>query len=921
MEHQLPAAPYFDPIELRAELTALFNSYGSPREARGAVLDRLKTLVASARRAARTRLEADRSGRRCAQGLARFQDELVKLIFDYTVAHVYRATNPSDAERMAVVATGGYGRELLAPSSDIDLLFLLPYKQTPWGESVAEYMLYLLWDLGFKVGHATRTIDQCIKLASADMTIRTALLDMWLIHGDEQLYNELERRFRKEVVAGSVREFVDAKMAERAERHKRAGESRYKVEPNIKDGKGGLRDLHTLHWLSMYLYGQPVGEAAVTAGIFTPEEALTFRRCEDFLWSVRCFLHFLTGRAEERLTFELQPVLAERLGYRNERGLRAVERFMKHYFLVAKDVGDLTTILCSALEMQQAKSSPGFKGMFNPLSWRSRRQIRERTDFRIENDRITVADPDVFKRDPVNLIRLFWQAAQTGTYLHPDAIRLLRRSLRLIDDKLRADPEANRIFLELLAGQVNPEATLRRMNEADVLGRFIPAFGRVVAMMQFNMYHHFTVDEHLIRTVGNLTHIEQGGAIEELPLSSRIFSTIQNRRALFVAAFLHDAGKGRDEDHSILGARIARSLCPRLGLSAAETETVAWLIEQHLTMSNIAQSRDITDPKTVRDFADIVQSPERLKLLLLLTVADIRAVGPGVWNGWKGQLLRTLYYETEPLLSGGHTEVPRTQLVQTAQAALRAALADWPTAEVDQFVERHYPEYWLRTETSTQVYQAQLLRKMDRENQQLATAYTTDAFRAVTELTVIAPNHARLLALFAGACAANGANILGAHITTTRDGVALDTFLLAREFDTDEDENRRSKRIGDTIQRILKGEVRLAELLAKRRPATPKIEAFTVAPEVIINNALSDNHTVIEVTGRDRTGLLYELTSSLSDLSLDINSAHVTTFGEKAVDVFYVTDLVGKKVVDEIRQSKIRDRLGKILAGPALAKA
>ncbi len=914
-------APYFDPAELRAELSALFNAYGNSTDARGPLVDRLKALVSTARTAARAGLEADRNGRRCAQGLARFQDELVKLIFDYTTAHIYRATNPSDAERMAIVATGGYGRELLAPSSDIDLLFLLPYKQTPWGESVAEYMLYLLWDLGFKVGHATRTIDQCIKMAAADVTIRTALLDMWLIHGDAQLYGDLEKRFRKEVTSGSARNFVDAKMAERSERHKRTGESRYKVEPNIKDGKGGLRDLHTLHWLSMYLYGHPVGQATVTAGIFTPEEAQTFRRCEDFLWSVRCFLHFLTGRAEERLTFELQPVLAERLGYRSERGLRAVERFMKHYFLVAKDVGDLTTILCSALEMQQMKSTPGLRNILNPLTWRTRRQVRERTDFRIENDRITVADADVFKRDPVNLIRLFAQAAQHGTYLHPATIRLLRGSLRLIDDHLRADPEANRIFLELLTGSVNPETSLRRMNEADVLGRFIPPFGRVVAMMQFNMYHHFTVDEHLIRTVGNLTHIERGGAVEELPLSTRIFSTIQNRRALYVAAFLHDAGKGRDEDHSILGARIARGICPRLGLSAAETETVVWLIEQHLTMSNIAQSRDIADPKTVRDFADIVQSPERLKLLLLLTVADIRAVGPGVWNGWKGQLLRTLYLETEPLLSGGHTEIPRTQVLQEAESALRAALSGWPKDEVDRFVARHYSDYWLRTETSRQAYHARLLQRMEREHKSLAADFTTDAFTAVTELTVIAPNHARLLALFAGACAANGANILGAHITTTRDGFALDTFLLAREFDTDEDESRRARRIGETIEKVLDGQVRLSELLAKRRPAIPKIEAFTVEPEVIINNTLSDEHTVIEVAGRDRTGLLYDLTSSISDLSLDINSAHITTFGEKAVDVFYVTDLTSKKIVDEVRQNKIRERLEKVLAGPVMAKA
>jgi [protein-PII] uridylyltransferase len=407
--------------------------------------------------------------------------------------------------------------------------------------------------------------------------------------------------------------------------------------------------------------------------------------------------------------------------------------------------------------------------------------------------------------------------------------------------------------------------------------------------------------------------IEHGDVENDLPLSSRIIKSIQNRRALYVAAFLHDIGKGRPEDHSIVGAEIARQLCPRLGLTAAETETVVWLIEQHLTMSNIAQSRDISDPKTARDFADVVQSPERLKLLTLLTVADIRAVGPSVWNGWKGQLIRTLYHETEPLVAGGHTQVERRHRIEEAKENLFAALADWPRSEVERFVERHYPDYWLRTDTDKQVYHARLIRRAEKEGRKLIADATTDAFTAITELTVFAPNHPRLLALFAGACAANSANIVGAHITTTRDGFALDTFLLAREFAQDEDEERRAVRIGETIDKLLKGEVRLKTLLARRRPATSRLEAFTVSPEVIIDNSLSDRFTVIEVAGRDRNGLLYDLTSTLSDLSLDIASAHITTFGEKAVDVFYVTDLTGKKLENAMRQRSIRQRLTTVL--------
>jgi [protein-PII] uridylyltransferase len=671
-----------------------------------------------------------------------------------------------------------------------------------------------------------------------------------------------------------------------------------------------------LHWLARYLVGADLSSKNAEATVFSAEEMATYRKCEDFLWTVRCHLHFLTGRAEERLTFDLQPVMAERLGYRQGRALRRVERFMKHYFLIAKEVGDLTTILSAALEQQQLKTAPTLRGLLNPLTWSMRRRVRRLTDFRIDNDRLNIADPEVFHRDPVNLIRYFAKVEETGTFMHPDALREIRRSLRIIDDRLRIDPEANRIFLELLTSQTNPEATLRRMNETGVLGRFITEFGRVVSMMQYNMYHHYTVDEHLARTVGEVSAIEQGALADVLPLSTNIISSIQNRRALYVAAFLHDIGKGRTEDHSIVGARIARWLGPRFGLTSAETDTVVWLIQEHLTMSNIAQTRDLSDPKTIRDFAGVVQSPERLKLLLLLTVADIRAVGPGTWNGWKGQLLRTLYYETEPLIAGGHTERGRRERVMAAEHDLRAALTDLPKAEVDRFIERQYPEYFLRIDTRRQAEHARLMHRAEAEGRKLATALTTDGFNAVSELTVMAPNHPRLLSIFAGACAAAGANIVGAHISTTRDGFALDTFLLQRGNGIDEDEERRGRRIAETIERLLKGEVRLRSLIEKRKAAERRIAAFRVPPEVVLNNALSDAFTVIEVAGLDRPGLLYDLTSALSDLSLDIHSAHVTTYGEKAVDVFYVTDLTAKKIEASARQRTVRERLEKVLAAP-----
>jgi [protein-PII] uridylyltransferase len=912
--------PYFQRPEMKAELSGIFAALGEDeRSLRGEILKRLKALGAFARVQAELQLKADGNGRACGKGLSHFQDELIHLIYEFATEHLYSASVPDDAERMCVVATGGYGRGLLAPGSDIDLLFLLPYKQTAWGESVVEYVLMLLWDLGYKVGHATRTVDQCLALSREDLTIRTALLDCRLVLGDGQLFADLVRRYRADIDASDGKAFIEAKLAERDDRSRRAGGSRYVVEPNLKDGKGGLRDLHTLHWVITYLHGVSPGDSWFDRNVLTPKEAATFRRCADFLWTVRCHLHFLTGRAEDRLTFDVQRAVAERLGYKSRGGLDGVERFMKHYFLVARDVGQLMTTVCAGLEMKQLKAAPRLNRLLSPLTWAVRRKPRDMGDFKVENGRITIAAPDVFQRDPVNLIRLFDRAESLNVPFHPDALRLVRHSLGLIDDKLRCDPQANEIFLGLLTSEQNPESALRHMNESGVLGRFIPEFGRVVSMMQFNMYHHYTVDEHLLRTVGQVYAIENGGPSADLPLSTAVIKTIHGRRALYVAAFLHDIGKGRPEDHSILGAEIARRLCPRFGLTAAETETVAWLIEQHLVMSNTAQSRDISDPKTIGDFAKIVQSPERLKLLLLLTVADIRAVGPGTWNGWKGQLLRSLYHETEPVIAGGHATVGHKQRIAQAQDELRRQLTDWPTGEVDRTIARHYDDYWLKTDPKRLAEHARFLRASEAVSRSFATEFRTDAFMQVTELTLLAPNHPRLLAIFAGACAAAGANIVGAHVSTTRDGLALDTFLLQREFPDEHDEKRRAERIGVTIEKLLKGEIWFDTLLAKRREIKGRAKAFSVEPDVVIDNATSDKLTMLEVSGIDRPGLLHDLTSAISDLNLDIGSAHITTFGEKAVDVFYITDLTGKKVTDEQRQINVRTRLLRVLAGPPAA--
>jgi [protein-PII] uridylyltransferase len=656
-------------------------------------------------------------------------------------------------------------------------------------------------------------------------------------------------------------------------------------------------------------------------GVFDAQEYRTFRRCADFLWSVRCNLHFFAGRPEERLSFDMQREIAVRLGYTSHPGMQDVERFMKHYFLIAKEVGDLTAILCAKLENEQAKPVPVLSRMmarFRPST--VRRRVPESDDFIVDNNRINLAAPDVFKHDPVNLIRIFQLAQKNNLAFHPDAMRTVTRSLKLINTDLRNDPEANRLFMEILTSN-DAEIVLRRMNETGVLGHFIRAFGRIVSMMQFNMYHHYTVDEHLIRCIGFLQEIERGGS-DEFIVASDLMRKIrpEHRAVLYIATLLHDIAKGRPEDHSIAGAKVARRLCPRLGFSAADTELVAWLIEEHLVMSTVAQSRDLSDRKTIENFAAVVQSVEQMKLLTILTTADIRGVGPGVWNGWKAQLLRTLYYETEPVLTGGFSEVDRARRLAMAQGEFRAAFTEWPEQELNAYVARHYPAYWLKVELQRKIRHARFLRASEQAGDKLAVNVGFDEGRGVTELTILAMDHPWLLSIIAGACASAGANIVDAQIYTTTDGRALDTIAITREYDRDEDEGRRATRIGEMIEDVLEGKLRLPEVVARRAAGRgSKARPFVVEPEVTVNNQWSDRYTVIEVSGLDRPGLLYELTTAISKLNLNIASAHVATFGERARDVFYVTDLLGAQISAPTRQAAIRSALLHLLASEKAA--
>nr|WP_255670749.1 [protein-PII] uridylyltransferase [Cognatishimia sp. F0-27] len=899
-----PAADIFDASSTREALFSAFEPDATEADIRRITVATLRAAQKQGRATIAEAFAAEPFGaRRTVRSYSWLTDGIVRLVFEVATQRLHRLHNPTEGERIAVIAVGGYGRGEMAPFSDVDLLFLTPYKITPWAESVIESMLYMLWDLKLKVGHASRTVRDCLRLGAEDFTIRTAMLENRLITGHAPLAADLEKRLRKDLFDGTAREFVEAKLAERDARHERQGQ-RYMVEPNIKEGKGGLRDLQSLFWITKYVHATDNVLVLLEKGIFRPEEYDTFCEAERFLWAVRCHLHLAGNRAVEQLTFDMQVEVAERMGYVDKGGRRAVEWFMQDYFLHATAVGDLTRILLTSLEADHTKDAPLIMRMF-------KRQPKTKPGYAVLNNRLAIEDEDAFLADKLNMLRLFEEALRTGLLIHPDAMRLVQANLHLIDDELRADKEARRIFLDLLLKHGNPDRALRRMNELGVLSAFIPDFAPIVAMMQFNMYHHYTVDEHTIQCIWNLSEIEHGNLNEELPVASTILREGVNRRILYVALLLHDIGKGRDEDHSVLGARIARIVAPNLGLNKAEAATVEWLVRYHLLMSDMAQKRDIADPRTVRDFAKAVGSRERLDLLCVLTVCDIRGVGPEVWNNWKAALIRALYRQTRRALESGMEALNRENRGTEARKLLRAELEDWSAADLRTETARHYDPYWQGLHVTAHVVFAKLLRNI--EDDEIEIDIHPDDDRDATRVCFAMQDHPGIFSRLAGALALVGANVVDARTFTTKDGFVTAAFWI-QDAEGTPYEDVRIPRLRDMIGKTLRGDIVPREAMRSRDKLKKREKAFRVPTSITFDNDGSEIFTIIEVDTRDRPGLLYDLTSTLAAANIRIFSALIATYGEQVVDTFYVKDMFGLKFHSKSKQAALEKKLRAAIA-------
>jgi len=826
----------------------------------------LKNHLAASTRTVLSKFEAGQlNGLDTAAALSAAHDEILIALFEHTTQSLGSAIQT----QMSLCAVGGYGRGEMAPYSDLDLLFLTaPKADKEMCTNITEYILYMLWDMGLKVGHATRSAAQCIELGRKDETVLTAMLDLRYLSGAKEPATKLAALLAKERSRARKRRYISVKLTARDNRHERAGNSRYVIEPNVKEGKGGLRDLHELYWISLFIYGgksrqkieavpvNPHGVAAyMQLGLLNKQAAKRFSEAAEFLWATRIHLHILGGRSTEVLSFDKQADMAERMGFAGNTSEARVGTFMHAYFNTAREVGALTRMACAKLEADSQLLLPQGLDRLLPTS---RRGLKE-PGFVLEHGRLNFVAAAQLKTRPILMMHLFRIAGDRNLDIHPSAFQALLANSHRINDKFRSNADIAKVFYKILLDSKAPAAILRTMNEAGILGAYLPEFGEIVGRTQFNMHHAYTVDEHTISLIQYLHDIENGKCEREHPLASGFVKEWDTRTRLLVylACLFHDVGKA-EGDQCEDGARLTAEAGLRLGLPDADVETIAWLVRNHLLMSETAQRRDITDSATVAIFARTTGSLKRLQMLTALTVVDIRAVGPGIWNDWKGELLRQLYYGARKVLMGVK---PSEDSAANEQNVLLARLPK----------KARQKTHYVRT-------------KLDRP-------------KDITELWVMTRDRPHLFADLAGAISACGAAIIGAKLHTSDDGRVFNRFYLqnSESFAFGRKNENRLRTLEANTLLAAKG--KLDDFAQSVVLTSSRARAIPVHPRVAILQK-NNQEAIIEIEGRDRAGLLHALAQVLADHGLSVRSAHIEVVGPKAIDVFYVT-YVADKMPDE----------------------
>ncbi len=853
---------------------------------------------------------AGASGTAIVQRWTAVVDHVVRTLFE-TARTAYRERSTTLDQKCALIAQGGYGRGELNPWSDVDLLFLYPQRSDAYVETVTESVLYALWDSGLTVGQAMRSLRDCVSLAGGDFKVKTSLLDTRLLAGDAELYDTFASTIESEVLKRNAARFYREKVAENRERHRKHGDAVFLVEPHLKEGEGGLRDIHTATWLAKVKYRVHSLDELVVKGILTQGELDEVLGARDFLFRVRNALHFLSGGHQDHLTFEFQQRIAADLGYADDAQSRGVEKFMREYYLFAGVVNRFAEEM-----IERCVESRG------PSHWVGRLASREiRPGVRIVADELVVADDAMFDRDPSMLLRLFADAQRHSVVFNAATRRIVRaKAQNLAHDDARCAPEAARAFLDILTWRHGVHDTLAMMHKLDVLGAYLPEFEYLRCMAQYDRYHIYTVDEHTLRAVQNVELMRNGAMKAEHPLLTSVAREIDNVEILYLGMMYHDIGKGRGGDHSNKGADMAVATARRMGLNDDATEQFAFLVRHHLTMHHLATRRDIHEPNLVMDFAALVGTLDNLKKLYVLTYADLKATNPKLWNSWQAMLLGELYELTVATFERGiMVEENQEQRAARVRERVLAAAAPEVRPGLSAYLREVPDRYVLSTPEAEIPRHFSLAEKLDASQGSLASQVEHFPEREFSEFTVVTKNRPGLFAKLTGVLRVKGLNVIGARATTAGHGLAIDVFRISHQEGAGDVATSRDQweRVSSMIRDVLEGRTDIEAIVDKaaRPPIDRERFAPRVQPRVSVDNSISEDFTFVEVIATDRLGILHSVTREMFRLGLRIHLAKITTNVDRVLDVFYVTDDRDQKVPDPML-ADIRTALLEVLQPP-----
>lgn len=871
-------------------------------QAYGALSALLKSEFSEARERA---LAASKNGDIVAKRLSAFANSVVRALFDEA-----KRRHPDAADRVAVCATGGFGRDRLAPHSDIDLLFLHHFKDSEAIKPLLNMMLYALYDAGLSVGQSVHTPQTAVAFARSDMVMRTCFLDARLVAGDSKTFKDFSSRFDR-LRLTTKSQFVKAKLAEREERHDKSNQSRFLAEPDLKEGKGGLRDLHLLRWLYKYCFDSTIDDPTDKDRILNNADVKAFLKAERYLWSLRVHLHALRGRANEHLTFEVQPLLAERLNYAERAGDIPAERLMKHYFVNALEVGRLMRIFCAKLEEDQNRLRPRAPKLFPKALTTD--EAPGRPNLQIKNGRLDFQNAKDAEKTPQDFFRLFRAFAKRPDLdFSPAALALISQNASAITTKVRRDETNSALFIATLLKAKEPVKTLRVMAETGFLGKFLPYFGMIAGRIEYGLYRRYAVDEQIFQAIGLLSEIVKGKHAEQHPLATNIVKNTSDKTPFYIAILLYESRQSltNPTDNDI--EKLVRRVSKRLGLKDQSLDDVAWVAARYDKMMIVAERRSLSELRVIKNFAEEVGSQSRLDLLLVLSICHLRVVGVSSWDNWLREQLTDLYMAASAWLSGGEKAVDdwMNERVSLARRDAAKLLVNWPEEERVEFLQE-VPGGIVRNIDAEQLARfANLFRSAQSENAKSAVdLHRNDRF---VEAIVFGPDRPGLLADLSGMIASLGATVRSVQVFTTPAGRAFDIFTLQAPDGGSLDDP-------DLIQRL---HVAMLEV-AREKPAKPprlskrlgdRRSIFYVSPVIRVDMEASDECTIIEAEGRNRPGLLYELAAALNDIGITIRSAHIATYGERAVDTFYVQDAPGYKITNKRRIQSIEQRLLNVIS-------